>query len=31
MIEYNELTQYDYYELVEIDKQDDNWQELLDS
>ncbi|PWD98892.1 glucosaminidase domain-containing protein [Marinilabilia rubra] len=31
MIEYNELTQYDYYELVEIDKQDENWQELLDS
>ncbi|WP_462318545.1 glucosaminidase domain-containing protein [Marinilabilia sp.] len=31
MIEYNELTQYDFYELVEIDKQDDSWQELLDS
>jgi Bax protein len=31
MIEYNNLTQYDHYHLVEIDKKDETWKKLLGS
>jgi Bax protein len=31
MIEFNNLTQYDHYQLVEINKQDENWKKLLES
>lgn len=29
MIEYNNLSQYDHYQLVKIDKKDENWKTLL--
>ncbi len=31
MIEQNNLTRYDHYQLVEIDKKDENWKKLLES
>lgn len=31
MIEFNDLTQYDSYKLVEINKADENWKKLLES
>ncbi len=31
MIEYNNLTQYDHFHLVEIDKKDETWKKLLAS